>query len=91
MAVARWLPGARVVKSLNQVGAEILADASGFAHPPAMLVAGDDAAARATAAGPVADLGFEPLDAGDLRRARLLEPLAMVWINQALIRGKGRD
>lgn len=56
-----------------------------------MLVAGDDAAARATVAGLVADLGFEPLDAGDLRRARLLEPLAMVWTNQALIRGKGRD
>jgi predicted dinucleotide-binding enzyme len=36
-------------------------------------------------------LGFEALDAGDLTKARLLEPYAMVWINQALLRGKGRD
>jgi hypothetical protein len=26
-----------------------------------------------------------------LHRARLLEPLAMVWINQALLRGHGRN
>ena len=37
------------------------------------------------------DLGFEALDAGDLTKARLLEPYAMVWINQALVRGKGRN
>ena len=37
------------------------------------------------------DLGFDPHDAGDLTKARLLEPFGMVWINQALIRGKGRD
>jgi predicted dinucleotide-binding enzyme len=36
-------------------------------------------------------LGFEPLDAGALKQARILEPLAMVWINQALMRGLGRD
>ena len=89
--VAGWVPGARVVKTLNQVGAEVMADASGFVHPPAMFLAGDDAEAKAVAAGLLGDLGFEPLDAGDLRKARLLEPLAMVWINQALFRGKGRD
>ena len=38
----------------------------------------------------LADLGFEALDAGDITRARLLEPLGMVWINQAILRGKGR-
>lgn len=37
------------------------------------------------------DLGFDPHDAGDLTKARLLKPFGMVWINQALIRGKGRD
>jgi 8-hydroxy-5-deazaflavin:NADPH oxidoreductase len=39
----------------------------------------------------VGELGFEPLDAGALRQARILEPFAMVWINQALARGFGRD
>ena len=90
-AVAAWAPGARVVKTLNQVGAEVMAEAASFAHPPVMFMAGDHAAAKATVAGLLADLGFEPLDAGGLDRARLLEPFGMVWINQALLRGKGRD
>lgn len=89
--VARWLPGANIVKTLNQVGAEIMADTSGFAVPPAMFMAGDDDGAKAVVAGLLTDLGFEPLDAGDLTRARLLEPYALVWINQAILRGKGRS
>jgi predicted dinucleotide-binding enzyme len=36
-------------------------------------------------------LGFEPVDAGPLKNARLLEPFAMVWIDQAIKRGRGRD
>ena len=56
-----------------------------------MFIAGDDTQAKATVSALLTDLGFEPLDAGDLTKARLLEPYAMVWINQALIQGKGRD
>jgi hypothetical protein len=89
--VAAWAPGARVVKTLNQVGAEVMADARRFAQPPAMFIAGDDPQAKETTAVLVRDLGFEPLDAGALKQARILEPLAMVWINQALMRGFGRD
>ena len=88
--LAGWLPGARIVKTLNQVGAEIMADTSGLPQRPVMFMAGDDAPAKATVAGLLSALGFEALDAGDLSKARLLEPLAMVWINQALLRGKGR-
>ena len=89
--VAGWMPGARVVKTLNQVGAEIMAGAGRLPHRPVQFVAGDDANAKVMAMAILADLGFEPLDAGDLTRARLLEPFAMVWINQALFRGKGRN
>lgn len=89
--VAGWLPGARVVKTLNQVGAEIMADAAVVAHRPVMFMAGDDTKAKTTTAGLLQDLGFDPLDAGDITKTRLLEPLAMVWINQAIMRGKGRD
>jgi len=31
----------------------------------------------------VGKLGFEPVDAGPLKNARLLEPFAMVWIDHA--------
>ncbi|WGS30653.1 NADPH-dependent F420 reductase [Bradyrhizobium sp. ISRA464] len=88
--VASWLPGARVVKTLNQVGAEIMADNAGMPHRPVMFMAGDDTQAKAAVATVLTDLGFEPLDAGDIRTSRLLEPFGMVWINQALLRGKGR-
>jgi predicted dinucleotide-binding enzyme len=89
--VEKWANGGRVVKSLNQVGAEVMADAGGFGSPPIMFVAGNDEAAKSVVVGLVRDLGFAPEDAGELRQARHLEPFAMVWINQALVRGKGRN
>ncbi len=58
---------------------------------PAMVMAGNDDAAKAQVAAVLTDLGFDPLDAGDITKSRLLEPFAMVWINQALFRGKGRN
>lgn len=85
------LPQAHVVKTLNQVGAEIMVDTARLPHPPAMFMAGNDATAKDRTARLLADLGFDPLDAGDITAARLLEPYGMVWINQALRRGKGRD
>lgn len=90
-AVQRWLPAARVVKTLNQVGAEIMATNAHLSHRPAMLMAGNDEDAKAAVAGLLRDLGFDPLDAGDITKSRLLEPFALVWINQALARGKGRS
>ena len=89
--VAGWLPGARVVKTLNQVGAEVMANAAQMPARPVMFMAGDDPAAKTAVAGLLTDLGFAPLDAGILIRARILEPLAMVWINQAVLRGMGRN
>lgn len=89
--VQAWLPGAHVVKTLNQVGAEIMARNDHLPHRPAMFLAGDSDVAKGQVAGLLADLGFQALDAGGLVQSRLLEPLGMVWINQALMRGKGRD
>lgn len=89
--VQGWLPQAHVVKTLNQVGAEIMARNGHLQHRPVMFLAGNDGGAKVQAAALLADLGFDGLDAGDLTKARLLEPLALVWINQALFRGKGRN
>jgi predicted dinucleotide-binding enzyme len=49
-----------------------------------MFVAGDEATAKATVAGLAGDIGFEAFDAGGLRAARELEPLAMIWIRAAM-------
>jgi len=39
----------------------------------------------------VRDVGFEAFDFGKLENARLLEPLALVWIRLAYQQGLGRD
>ena len=89
--VAQWAPGASVFKAFNTTGFNNMADLSGYAIAPVMFVAGDDAAKKPTVMGLVWDLGFEAIDAGPLRNARLLEPFGMLWIDQALNRGMGRD
>ncbi len=88
--VQGWLPAARVVKTLNQVGAEIMARNDHLPQRPVMFMAGNDDTAKGQVASLLTDLGFAVLDAGDISKSRLLEPFAMVWINQALFRGKGR-
>jgi predicted dinucleotide-binding enzyme len=89
--VAGWLPGASVFKTLNTTGAGNMDRAAAFPQKPMMPVAGDDAAAKPKVMALVAALGFEPVDAGPLKNARLLEPFGMVWIDQAMKRGRGRD
>jgi 8-hydroxy-5-deazaflavin:NADPH oxidoreductase len=54
-----------------------------------MFLAGDDDAAKHTVSQLVSELAFEPLDAGALKQARILEPFAMAWINQTISRGFG--
>ena len=81
--VAQWAPGARVVKCFNTYGYENFADTS---YPnygdlkPVMFLAGDNADARRTVAQLAADIGFQPLETGQLKVARLLEPTGMLWI-----------
>ena len=87
--VASWAPGATVFKSFNQTGAESMERASSFAVKPVMFVAGDDEAKKPIVLELVAKIGFDAVDAGPLRNARLLEPFGMLWIDQALKRGRG--
>jgi len=89
--VAQWAKGASVFKTLNHTGADNMANAARFPVKPAMFVAGDDAAKKPSVLKLVSDLGFAAIDAGPLTNARLLEPLAMLWIDQAFARGRGRD
>lgn len=89
--VAQWAAGAAVFKAFNTTGADNMADLSGYRAAPVMFVAGDDAAKKPQVMELARDIGFEAVDAGPLRMARLLEPFAMLWIDQALKRGAGRD
>jgi predicted dinucleotide-binding enzyme len=89
--VARWASGASVFKTLNTTGAGNMAMAADYPVKPLMLVAGDDAKRKPMVMELVGKLGFDAVDAGPLKNARLLEPFGMVWIDQAMSRGRGRD
>lgn len=89
--LANWIPDAPSRQDAQPSRCRVVADNSDLPHRPVMFMASNDAEAKATVSALLTDLGFEALDAGDLTKARLLEPYGMVWINQALFRGQGRD
>lgn len=88
--IAKLANNAKVVKAFNTTGFENMIDPHTTAGPIAMPVAGDDPAARAKAMALATLIGFDALDAGPLKSARYLEPMAMVWIDMAILRGHGR-
>jgi 8-hydroxy-5-deazaflavin:NADPH oxidoreductase len=89
--VAGWAPAAAVFKTLNQIGADNMDKAGLFPVRPVMFVAGDDLTRKPVVMSLIAKLGFEAIDAGPLRIARVLEAYGMLWIDQALNRGHGRN
>lgn len=78
--VQRWLPGARVVKAWNIVTAATMVDPEREEGTPDMLIAGDDPDAKRTVTALLGEFGWPVVDLGGIEEARLLEPMAMVWI-----------
>lgn len=89
--VAKLAGGAQVVKAFNTTGAENMADPIYQGEPMTMFICGDAAEAKKTVAQLAQDLGFDVADVGDLSKARLLEPMALVWISLAIGQGLGRQ
>lgn len=89
--IAKALPGAQVVKAFNTVLAQVLADGPAFAQGQAVPVfyASDSERARQTVRALAESLGFKPVDAGGLKNARYLEPLAGLNIYFAYGAGQG--
>jgi 8-hydroxy-5-deazaflavin:NADPH oxidoreductase len=88
--VATLASGSRVYKALNQTGFEVMADPVFPDGRAVMFVAGDEPTGKATVLALVGALGFEAIDAGALRVARLLEPYAMLWIHLMVHQKIGR-
>jgi len=87
--VAGWAPGARVVKAFNTVGASVMADSMVNGEKVVLFYCGDDASAKKVIEQLVTELGFDAADAGPLTQARLLEPMALLWISLAMKQGYG--
>jgi NADPH-dependent F420 reductase len=89
--IAALLPGARVVKAFNTLGAEHILQPVVGGMPAVVFLCTDDAIAREAVAGLAAEIGFRPLDLGPLRNARVAEHVAVAWIHLAMKAGLGRD
>jgi hypothetical protein len=76
--IAKAVPGAEVVKAFNTVFAQVLAEGADFGNgrKAEVFVAGDSERARQTARAIAESIGFDVVDAGGLKNARYLEPLA---------------
>jgi predicted dinucleotide-binding enzyme len=76
--IARAVPGANIVKAFNTVFAQVLAAGPDFGNGQTVtvFVASDSAAGKQTVVELAKSLGFQTIDAGGLKNARYLEPLA---------------
>ncbi len=80
--IARWMPGARVVKAFNTLFASVQGNPKAHGMEVDALFATDDDTAREKVAQLLSSMGFRPVWVGPLSRARELE--AMGFLNIAL-------
>ena len=80
--IQRAFPDARVVKTLNTMNADLMAEPQQLAGGDhSVFVSGDDAAAKQTVTGLLTSMGHtDVIDLGDLSTARGVEMLLPVWL-----------
>jgi hypothetical protein len=81
--IAKTLPGSSVLKAFNTTFAATLASGSVGAERTTVLIAGDDAAAKADLAAIIEAGGLRAVDAGPLKRAHELEALGFLQLSLA--------
>ena len=82
--LAAKLPDAKVLKAFNTTFAATVASGQVGDVPTTVLIAGDDADAKALLSGIVAAGGLRAVDAGSLTRARELEALGFLQLTLAV-------
>ena len=92
--VREHLPGARVVKAFNTIYYERLRD-NGRPDAPVgerevIFVSGDDEDAKSVVSGLIEEIGFAPVDTGNLAESRRQEPGSPVY-NVAMTPDKARE
>ena len=75
LVTAKWLPGARIVRAFNAIGAGRLGEiAHRQGEPVGVPIAGDDPKAISVAQSLIREIGFEPVLVGGLAMGRHLVP-----------------
>jgi 8-hydroxy-5-deazaflavin:NADPH oxidoreductase len=89
--VQKLAGGARVVLAFNTAPAQVIATSPFEGDGVSVFYCGDDAEAKGVARGLIEDAGFNPVDAGALQNARLLEPMTELLIQLAFVQGMGAN
>ena len=88
--VQRMLPDSKVVKAFNTVGNPHFMHPDFPGGPPTMFICGNNEEAKKTVIDDIlAKIGWETIDIGGIEGARLLEPLALLWITHYFRTGNG--
>ena len=88
--VQRMLPSSKVVKAFNIVGNPHMIHPDFPGGPPTMFICGnDDEAKKVVINNILTKFGWETIDIGGIEAARLLEPLAFLWITYYFRTGTG--
>jgi 8-hydroxy-5-deazaflavin:NADPH oxidoreductase len=85
----RKLPKSRIVKAFNTVFAQHMDTGRLGDRQLTAFIASDDPRAKTTVLGLARDIGFDGIDAGPLKNARLLEPFAYFNIQLGYALGLG--
>jgi predicted dinucleotide-binding enzyme len=82
--IAKIAKGAKIVKAFNHIYGSMLKKGTRFGKDNASIFyCGDDLNSKEIVAQLAREIGLEPIDAGELKSARYLEPLAALWVKLA--------
>jgi 8-hydroxy-5-deazaflavin:NADPH oxidoreductase len=90
--IQQLVPDARVVKAFTIYGYENFENNQypGYGDlKPAMLIAGNNSDAKLVVANFCQQLGWEPIDTGNIDMSLHLEHMALLWIKMARVQGTG--
>lgn len=82
--IANLAKTSTVVKAFNAIGAQTLNNLIFDSHRADLFICGDDSHAKRVVEELATDIGFDVIDVGPLVNARMLEQLALLWIELAL-------
>jgi 8-hydroxy-5-deazaflavin:NADPH oxidoreductase len=89
-AIAKWSPGARLVKAFNTMGWDTLVNPNFGGQKATVFISGDDVEAKKTVMKLAEEIGLQTADAGPLANAGEVEAMARLWV-WMMRNGMGRD
>jgi 8-hydroxy-5-deazaflavin:NADPH oxidoreductase len=81
--IAELAKGAKVVKAFNTIGAKTINNLILGSDRADLFICGDDTRSKRVVGDLANDIGFDVVDVGSLANARMLENLALLWIELA--------